>query len=440
MVATPDPEPDFELPPSRPRLVNDNIEHKRQVVLLAFCFFFLFLGFGVAQSFQTSSDEHVGATTLFLVYFFFTLSCLIAPAVVSAYPPKRVLWVSSLAYVFFVLVNISPLPVLRFLAGSLCGVAAATLWTAQPFLLARLAESHEDKNGLPTSSALGSFNGIFFSIMSASAMFGNLLAGVLSSARVSLQLVFLVMTVIAGIGSSGLLLLAPLPPLPPSADDGKKKELPPPFVSRLLETLRMSCDSKMQRLVLVFVCMGAVKSFIYGTLPVLVSLAKLKFLLMASVGGFVALAAFVFGKLVKQFGEVRLFNFLFPAVFFASLSSALVLRGGPTPSLPFLFFVASLFGACDGGLSTVSNALVGRLFPERKEPAFAAMQLLTSATTAFFFAVHSNLPPQGKAAALCVLAVASLISVRLLVYLLDHQSANSKHYGSRKTVLRVEEL
>jgi MFS family permease len=252
------------------------------------------------------------------------------------------------------------------------------------------------------------------------------------------------MTVIAGIGSSGLLLLAPLPHLPPAspsfaADDGKKV-LPPPLVSRLLDTLRMSRDCKMQRLVLVFVCTGAVKSFIYGTLPVLVSLAELKFLIMASVGGFVALASFFFGKLVKQYGEVRLFNVLFPTVFLVSLSSALVLRGGPAPSLPFLFFVASLFGACDGGLSTVSNALVGRLFPERKEPAFAAMQLLTSATTAFFFAVHNNLSPQGKATALCALAVASLISLRLLVSLLDRQSASSKHYGSRKTMLRVEEL
>jgi MFS family permease len=229
------------------------------------------------------------------------------------------------------------------------------------------------------------------------------------------------MTVIAAAGSVGLLLLAPLPP--GAAKQGAEEKEKGPIANKLFETLRMARDEKMQRLILIFVSLGAAKSFIYGTLPVLTSNPELKFVVTSCVGGFVALTSLIFGKLVKRFGEIRCLTFLIPSVFFISLLSAIVLRQTPIPPLSFLFFAACFYGLCDGGVSTVCNALVGRLFPDRKEPAFASMQLLTSGTTALSFAVHASLPPEGKAAALCVLAGASAVALRLLVELLGKDAA-----------------
>ena len=394
-----------------------NNEHRRQVVFLAFCFFLLFLGFSVAQNFQTSGDETVGSMTLFLVYLSFCLMCLFAPIIVGTFPPRRVLWVSSLAYVLFTASNISFHPALSYVSGVLCGVAAATLWTAQPYLLARHAEAHELKNGQPRSSALGLFNGTFFAIFMSANLVGNLLAAFLLQRRVPITSVFVVMTTICAAGSMGLLLLAPLSPMPHAAETT-------PLISMLTQTVRMARDGKMQRLVIVFVCMGGVKSLIFGDLPVLVPEPDLKFYAMSLVGGFSAGCSYVTGRLVKRFGEFRLYVWLFPAVFLICLSLALVLRHGPYPPLSFLFVAASVLGLSDGGISTTSNALVGRLFPDRKEPAFASMQLLISATNALFFMMHSQLTATGKCAVICALSIASLISLALLAKLLSKDTTN----------------
>jgi len=320
-------------------------------------------------------DETIGNTTLFLVYGSFTAFNLLSSTVLRLLGVYRTLLFSSFSYVLFTLVLIHPIPFFLYPIAVICGCCAATLWTGMGTYLAGEVEAHDLVNGLVVYSSVGSFNGIFFGVNMFSFAFGNLVAAVFFEVDVGEDLIFLLMAVIVGFGSLSLLFLK-VPPKDTTEETGITKHVPRFATTQLLETLNMSLkNGTMKHLILPFITTGATKSFIWGNIPPLIHQQNTKFYVMAFNGLSAAVFSVIFGRLAKRYGSVYVTFNVFPFLLtICCVIYFLVGSGGEgDSSLAIVWWASGVLGLVDGSLTTLSNAMVGELFPKQKEAGFATM-------------------------------------------------------------------
>lgn len=113
-----------------------------------------------------------------VLYLFFSLFTLAAPAVVAAAGVKRALVGSSFAYIFYCAAYMAPVPNVLFPAAVIGGIAGAVLWTAQGayFVQNATALADTDRSGSPLSSSLDLLAGLFAFFFQASLALGKPLA------------------------------------------------------------------------------------------------------------------------------------------------------------------------------------------------------------------------------------------------------------------------
>ncbi len=143
--------------------------------------------------------------SLGILYATFTFTNILASAILSVLGAKACLLIGSLTYGGFVAASITFTAPIMFPMSAVIGAGAAILWTAQGAYVTRCSQYHEQSKQLAAGSSVGEFNGTFWSIFQISQFGGNLLVALLFHFDISDRTVFIIMTIICFVGSSGLI-------------------------------------------------------------------------------------------------------------------------------------------------------------------------------------------------------------------------------------------
>ncbi|CAF1559746.1 unnamed protein product, partial [Didymodactylos carnosus] len=276
------------LPP--PIIIKRNSSKLYHVMHLGLSFLFIFMSFGVAQLFQTSSDHaRSGAVALFIVYGVFSLSnLLLSSYLTQIFGLKLTLFLSSLTYVSFVAMNISYNKYALYTASALLGLGAALIWTAQGSYVLILAREHETLNMMGISSQLGYFNGLFNSIFAMNQTLGNVIAALLFYYKVKESRIFIVMSVVGALGSLSILFLKNV------KQEQKEKR-------SVLSSVSLLINPRMLFIMPIICYVGLSWTYIYGSIPPLILNNSLKFFAFVCFGLTSALSSIFFGKLSDHF-------------------------------------------------------------------------------------------------------------------------------------------
>lgn len=109
---------------------------QKEIKILSFSFFFIFVGFGGVQQYVTTFFSqlgfvNVGFNSLLILYIFFTLSNPLGAIVVSKYGAKKSMMVGALTYFLYIISILSKSMSVIYIGSALIGIGAAILWIAQ---------------------------------------------------------------------------------------------------------------------------------------------------------------------------------------------------------------------------------------------------------------------------------------------------------------------
>nr|CAB3466206.1 unnamed protein product [Digitaria exilis] len=354
---------------------------------LSTAFLFIFSAYSAAQNLQTSintvraatilpsvvvQEGGLGTVSMGITYTSLTLFSVASSPLVTRMGPKRALVVGSSGYVLFILANLLPtwcvLPVVAdrdpFPVGfimrtdvSLCpgdwytmvptslylGFTASIIWVGQGTYLTSAALSHARENNLPEGPTLGSFNGEFWGMFASTQVIGNLIS---------------------------------------------------------LALLRNDKDRRMLLTIPLIVYSGLQQAFVWAVFTKSIVTPVLG---ISGVGGAMAIygaadvvCSLVAGRLtsglrsaavIVSVGAILQAIVLFWLLLFYSPMAGLL--GAAIP-----LFIGALWGVGDGVLNTQISALLGLLFEDVKEAAFAQLKVWQSGAIAVIFFLSPSITLQ----------------------------------------------
>ncbi|PVH63064.1 hypothetical protein PAHAL_3G465100 [Panicum hallii] len=342
-----------------------------------------------------------------ILYTSFTLFSVVAPPVVTRLGPKRALVVGSSGYVLFILANLVPTWYTIVPASLYLGFCALIIWVGQGTYLTSAALSHARDNNLPEGQTLGNFTGEFWGIIASTQVIGNLLSLALlrnekdGGSVTGKNLLFVVFL---GCMIVGIVLLCLLSK---REEKGYNDPLHSSF-GAMLESLK---DRRMPFIIPLMVYIGLEHAFVWAVFTKSIVTPVLG---ISGVGGAMtiygaacAVCALVTGyltsglysaTLIVSFGAIVQAVVLFWLLLFYSPMDRVL--GAAAPLL-----IGALWGVGDGMLNTQLNAVVGLMFEDAKEAAFAQFKVWEcgAIATIFFLSLHIMLQ------VMLVLMTASLV-------------------------------
>ncbi|XP_041473415.1 UNC93-like protein MFSD11 [Lytechinus variegatus] len=182
------------------------------VIILGVAFLLVFTAFQTCGMIQTvvlrdDVDFHgSGYDSLAIIYAVFAAANWIAPSVVALLGARWSMLASALVYTGFIASFLHPIAGVLYSLSALLGLAAAVIWTAQGNYLT------ENSN----EQTMGRNSGLFWAMLQCSLLFGNLfffleLEGMTSITPHLRTIIFIVLTVISGIGVLTFLFLTKPP-------------------------------------------------------------------------------------------------------------------------------------------------------------------------------------------------------------------------------------
>jgi len=176
----------------------------RRVQVLGAAFVLLFAAYVAVQVLQTSLNGVLGYYANLTAYFCFALSCTVAPLVVARAGTRACLSFASLAYVAFMLANLTPTPYLLLAASAANGIAAGPLWVSQATYVGAAASASSAATGDALTDAASRMNALFFTPFQLSGATGTVFSGVLLLAvagPAGRSALFLVLSFVGGAGA-----------------------------------------------------------------------------------------------------------------------------------------------------------------------------------------------------------------------------------------------
>jgi len=215
------------------------------------------------------------------------------------------------------------------------------------------------------------------------AVIGNLLAALLLNLGKDITFVFIILSVIACVGTVSFIFLRKV-----SYATSTKLPSDRKVFSLVLETFQLFSVKTVLLLVPPLIYSGFSQSFFYSLLPQMMARDELGFVL-ACFGAMDAFGSIFLGKLSDLIGKktVILLATSFGLVGY-SLSWIVT-----TDSTYMFYIVMILFGISDAGYNTQLYAIMGVLQPDNVEVAYAFLKLIQSSTTgiAFVYSLFLNL-------------------------------------------------
>uniref|UniRef100_A0A0D3HVT6 Major facilitator superfamily (MFS) profile domain-containing protein n=1 Tax=Oryza barthii TaxID=65489 RepID=A0A0D3HVT6_9ORYZ len=167
----------FEPLPCGPHL-RLRASHAGDLHVLSAAFLFVFSAYCAAQNLESSvnTEGDLGTVSMGILYTSFTLFAVTASPVVTWLGSKRALVVGTSGYVIFILANLVPTWYTMVPASLYLGFSASIIWVGQGTYLTSAALSHARDNNLPEGQTLGNFNGEFWGMFASTQVIGNLIS------------------------------------------------------------------------------------------------------------------------------------------------------------------------------------------------------------------------------------------------------------------------
>ncbi|XP_052138419.1 UNC93-like protein 3 isoform X2 [Oryza glaberrima] len=374
--------------------------HAGDLHVLSAAFLFIFSAYCAAQNLQSSvnTEGDLGTVSMGILYTSFTLFAVTASPVVTWLGSKRALVVGTSGYVIFILANLVPTWYTMVPASLYLGFSASIIWVGQGTYLTSAALSHARDNNLPEGQTLGNFNGEFWGMFASTQDGGSVMGKNL------LFVVFLGCMIV------GIVLMCLL-----SKRDEKGNTAPThsSFGAMMKYIVAPLKDRRMILIIPLIAYSGLQAAFVWAVFTKNIVTPVLG---VSGVGGAMAIygaadavCALVAGRLtsglhsatsIVSVGAILHAVVLFWLLLFYSPMGGLL--GAAVP-----LFIGALWGVGDGVLHTQLSALLGLLFEDVKEAAFAQWRVWQSGAIAVIFFLSPNITLQ---AMLILMAIALIIS------------------------------
>ncbi|XP_025807753.1 UNC93-like protein 3 isoform X4 [Panicum hallii] len=377
--------------------------HAVDAHLLSSAFLFVFSAYSAAQNLETSvnTEGDLGTVSMGILYTSFTLFSVAASPVVTRIGPKRALVVGSSGYVLFILANLVPTWYTMVPASLYLGFTASIIWVGQGTYLTSAALSHARENNLPEGPTLGSFNGEFWGMFASTQVIGNLISLALlrngkdGGSVTGKNVLF---AVFLGCMIVGIVLMCLL-----SKRDEKRDNAPThsSFGAMLKYIVAPLKDRRMLLTIPLIAYSGLQQAFVWAIFTKSIVTPVLG---ISGVGG--AMAIYGAADVVCSLIAGRLTSGLHSAAFIVSVGAILqavvlfwllLFYSSPMSGLlgaAIPLFIGALWGVGDGVLNTQLSALLGLLFEDVKEAAFAQLKVWQSGAIAVIFFLSPNITLQ----------------------------------------------
>lgn len=441
-------------------------EHKRytkNLMVLSVSFMLTFTAYLALRNLQSSlyPSGGLGLYGLSAVYATILVGCLFATTIVQRLRPKRVMVLCMVGILVQVIANYYPSYYTLLPASSLVGFCMANLWTAHATYLTSIALQYSNITGKSMAFVISKFNGIFFMFF----QLANVLGGIISSTILMLQastlenknssfteenstenvtiatasphvadyshcganycsgsgeetsgvndgIVYLLLSIFVAFAVGGLVVimvfLDQLEGIIKRSHSSMGKQMLSLF--RLFGDLRVVCISGFMFYSLMQV------SFMFGeytTAFVTCALGmEMVGYVMLCVSACSACSAFFNNKIQKHVGNSPL---MFTAgLIQLSLLLVMLLWEPSHEHVAVFFLLAAAWGVADGILMTQLVSVIGFLFSDKKEPAFAAMKMSQALGVTVLFSTSPYLCMRVKIILMMAMVVIAMIGLVLL--------------------------
>lgn len=396
--------------------------HAVDARILSVAFFFVFSAYSAAQNLQSTvnTEGDLGTVSLGILYTSFTLFSVIASPVVTLLGSKRALVVGTSGYVLFILANLVPTWYTMVAASLYLGFCASIIWVGQGTYLTSAALSHARDNNLSKGPTLGKFTGEFWGIFASTQVLGNLISlallrngkdGGSVTGKNMLFIVFLGCMIV------GIVLMCFLSKSEEKQDNDPVHSSFGAMLNYIVAPLK---DQRMLLIIPLMVYIGLEHAFVSAVFTKSVVKPVLG---ISGVGGAMAIygaanaaCALVTGfwtsglycaTLIVSVGAIVQALVLFWLLLFYSPTVGVL--GAVAPLL-----IGALWGIGDGMLNTELNALLGLLFEDAKEAAFAQFKVWECGAVAVIFFLSPHITLQ---AMLILMTTVLLISFGAFLFL-----------------------
>ncbi|GAB2235654.1 hypothetical protein Drorol1_Dr00026086 [Drosera rotundifolia] len=370
--------------------------HARDVHILSAAFLLVFLAYGAVQNLESTlnSEDDLGTTSLGILYVSFTVCSMFSSPVVRSLGSKRALVIGTTGYWLFIAANLKPKWYTMFPASVYLGFTASMIWVGQGTYLTSTARSHAKDCNLHEGTIIGNFNGEFWGIYASNSVVGNLVSLFLlgestEGATTGTTLLFIVFLCIMTLGTILMCFL--------HKRDGSegREEGSSGFVSSLTSVSKAIVaplsDARLLLIIPLFGYSGLQQAFVWAEFTKEIVKPALGESGVAGImvvyGAFDAVCSLVAGRITSNLSSVTLIvaggSFAQAAILIWILVKYSATSGVLGMIYPAL--MAAALGIGDGVFNTQIYAMIGMLFENDMEGAFAQLKLWQSGCTAVVF-------------------------------------------------------
>ncbi|KAF7063913.1 hypothetical protein CFC21_070374 [Triticum aestivum] len=396
--------------------------HAADVHVLSAAFVCLFSAYSAAQNLQSTvnNEGDLGTVSMGVLYTSFTLFAAAASPVVRWLGASRALVIGTSGYLLFILANLVPTWYTMVPASLYLGFTASIIWVGQGTYLTSAALSHARDNNLPDGPTLGSFNGEFWGVFASTQVIGNLISlALLRNGKDggSITGKNLLFVVFLGCMIIGIVLMCLLSKRDEKRDNASTHSSFGAMLKYIVAPLK---DRRMILLIPLIAYSGLQQAFVWAVFTKSIVTPVLG---ISGVGG--AMAIYGASDVVCSLVAGRFTSGLHSATFIVSVGAIvqavvlfwLLLFYSPMEGLlgsAIPLFIGALWGVGDGVLNTQLSALLGLLFEDVKEAAFAQLKVWQSGAIAVIFFLSPSITLQ---AMLILMATSLVISFGLFLLL-----------------------
>ncbi|KAL5716638.1 hypothetical protein ACHQM5_009774 [Ranunculus cassubicifolius] len=399
--------------------------HTKDVHILSCAFLLVFLAYGAAQNLQSTvnTEGNLGTTSLGILYVSFTIFSFVASSVVRQLGSKNALILGTTGYWLFIAANLKPSWYTMVPAAVYLGFAASIIWVGMGTYLTSTARSHAKDYELHEGTILGNFNGEFWGLFASHQLIGNLISLALlrdgkGGGTTGTTLLFVVFLVSMTLGTILMCFI--------SNRNGKEEGSPKPssFCSSMVALSKLvfapMYDKRMLLIIPLIAYSGLQQAFVWAEFTKEIVQPALGVSgvggSMAVYGAFDAICSLAAGRSTSGLSSITMI--VFGGLFVQAVTLLWLLQYSMTSGLlgslcPLI--MAALLGIGDGVLNTQLSSLLGMLFTNDTEGAFAQLKVWQCAAIAIVFFVGPHVTMH---VILVVMLAAIGISVACFLFLM----------------------
>lgn len=397
-MASEDEARDEEAPLVADDLPQKKRDHTRDVHILSSAFLLIFLAYGAAQNLETTinTEGNLGTISLGILYVSFTFFSLIASLVVKALGSKNAIVLGTTGYWLFIAANLKPSWYTMVPASLYLGFAASIIWVGEGTYLTSTARSHARDFELHEGTVIGNFNGEFWMMFASHQLIGNLISLFIlrngkGGSTTGTTLLFVVFLCSMTLGTILMCFL--------SKRAGKEEDEPAESSVSLYSSLTSVSksviapllDVRMLLIIPLIAYSGLQQAFVWAefTKEIVTPAIGVSGVggSMAVYGAFDAICSLTAGRLTSGLSSITWIvsaGLLLQAIVFLWILLKYSLTSGVL-GVVYPLLMAAMLGIGDGVFNTQLNALLGILFKNDTEGAFAQLKVWQSASIAVVF-------------------------------------------------------